>query len=97
MSPKWIERELSRLLFPSTPPSTLRIIRWEGRRGLVEVGHRDVGPARAAWNGEIRDPAGRTVSVTTKRTWGTLRKGKLWLRSRSAERIPGRSSAVPGQ
>ncbi|MCI4344047.1 MAG: hypothetical protein L3J87_00270 [Thermoplasmata archaeon] len=52
----------------------------EGRRALVEVDHRTAPLARAAWNVPISGPAGAPVGIVTVRTWGTLVKGKAWLR-----------------
>jgi hypothetical protein len=57
------------------------VIRLEGRRALVEVAHRWVPTAREAWNGSLETPGGAVLSVRTHRTYGTLLKGKRWLRA----------------
>ncbi|HZY91285.1 MAG TPA: hypothetical protein VFG07_00715 [Thermoplasmata archaeon] len=83
INPRWVERELARLLRPGSDPGvppSFRLVRWEGHRGLVEVGHREVGLARRVWNDTVPGPGGHPVAIVTRRTWGTLRKGKLWLR-----------------
>ena len=79
---RWVERELARLIGAPEPgaPKRVRLIRWEQRRGIVEVGHHDVASARAGWNTELAGPGGTTVRLVTRRSWGTLRKGKSWLR-----------------
>ncbi len=90
-SPRWLEHELGRLAArgPESPPLKFRIIRWEGRRGLVEVGHFDLAWARERWNATIEGATGRRFTVKTHRTWGTLRKGKLWLRPQTVRPSPG--------
>ncbi|MGC2034990.1 MAG: hypothetical protein WA761_06055 [Thermoplasmata archaeon] len=57
----------------------MRMIRWEGTKGLVEIGHTDVAVARKAWNGPVAGPFG-SFTLRTHATWGTLLKGKVWLR-----------------
>jgi hypothetical protein len=59
-----------------------RLIRTEGRRAIVEVGHHNLAEARAAWNGR----AGDGPPITTERTWGTLLDAKAWLRASSMAR-----------
>jgi RNase P/RNase MRP subunit POP5 len=87
--PRWVERELHRLLVgeesPGGPP-LFRLVRWEGARGLVEVEHRLASRAREAWNATVTAPDGSVVTVATRRTWGTLRKGKVWLRGHPSDR-----------
>jgi RNase P/RNase MRP subunit POP5 len=78
-----LERELLRRLeMIGVHQPRFRIIRWEGRRGLVRVAHTDVKRAREAWNGESVSPDGYRLRLATVRSHGTLRKGKLWLRTR---------------
>ncbi|MCI4357523.1 MAG: hypothetical protein L3J95_04035 [Thermoplasmata archaeon] len=81
----WLEEVLLRTLpadLRAGTPGTrrLRIVRVERSKALVEVGHRWSGEARKAWNGSVPGPSGRSVSLVTRRTWGTLRGGKIWLR-----------------
>lgn len=65
--------------FRAVPGTSVpRVIRVSAGRALVEVGHREVAAARGLWNGTIRLPSGE-LRLATRRTWGTLRKGKLWL------------------
>jgi hypothetical protein len=58
-----------------------RLIRSDGRRAVVEVGHRSVPATRAAWSSA--EPVGPGPSLSTRRTWGTLVGAKAWLRDRS--------------
>jgi hypothetical protein len=62
----------------SSPVPRFRLIRVEGRRAVVEVGHVDVARARVAWNQVVIPPQG---NLATYRTWGTLVGAKRWLRS----------------
>jgi len=56
----------------------LKVIRFDGNRGLVRISHRAVARARTAWN----VPPGPTgVPIRTLRSYGTLRKGKAWMRA----------------
>ncbi|HEV2231646.1 MAG TPA: hypothetical protein VGS18_05625 [Thermoplasmata archaeon] len=95
LSSRWVERELARLIGAAGPgaPKRVRLIRWEQRRGIAEVAHRDVASARAGWNTELAGPTGETVRFATRRSWGTLRKGKSWLRRHSAGPVP--ESSLP--
>ena len=70
---------LERLLLQELgrPDPIFRLIRSEGPRALLRVDHRSVGAARLAWNGPLA-PAG--PSLRTLLSYGTLRKGKEWLR-----------------
>jgi hypothetical protein len=47
----------------------------------VEVDHRVVPAARQAWNITLVAPSGRAVQLSTRRSWGTLRGAKAWLRA----------------
>jgi hypothetical protein len=54
------------------------MIRREGPRAILRIGHEDLALARDRWNG----PAtldGHSVILRTTRTWGTLLKGKRWI------------------
>jgi hypothetical protein len=82
-SPRALESALRQALARSTPPGApvkMRLIRAEDRRAIAEVPHTTLPLARKVWNGSIPLPSGAPVSVTTRRTYGTLRKGKEWLR-----------------
>ncbi|MCI4368061.1 MAG: hypothetical protein L3K09_00645 [Thermoplasmata archaeon] len=75
------------------PRPKLRIIRGQGRRLLVEVDQFVASRARLIWNASVKGPRDGTMRLSTSRTWGTLRKGKLWLRTpdrTDAETYPGR-------
>lgn len=79
---RWIEQELARLLAAAAADGLahpVRIIRWEGPRGIVEVEHRDVAAARRGWNRDGPGPGRDAVRWRTVRAWGTLRGGKRWL------------------
>ena len=81
----WLEEALRRALTPRSgaippAPRRIRIIRLERAKALVEIGHRWAAEARSAWNGPVPGPSGRPVALATRRTWGTLRGAKLWLR-----------------
>jgi hypothetical protein len=58
----------------------MRLVRAEARQAIAEVPHTALPLARRAWNGSLTLPSGATVAVVTLRTYGTLRKGKEWLR-----------------
>ncbi|HEV2428652.1 MAG TPA: hypothetical protein VGV64_02250 [Thermoplasmata archaeon] len=102
----WLEETLLRSL-PPTPQGNgrFRIVRFERARALVEVGHDAAADARKAWNATWRGPGGATIAISTRRTWGTLRKAKQWLagapdRPRPADRHrprsgPDRTRRVP--
>ncbi len=66
-------------------PGRVRLIRAEGDRALVEVPHRAVPLARAAWSSSWVTDRGTALRARTRRTFGTLVKGKLWLRARREE------------
>jgi len=68
----------SRLRADPAPTPAFRIVRTDGRRAIVELDHRAVGRARAAWNGPARDAS--EAVIATRRTWGTLVGAKAWLR-----------------
>ena len=83
-SSKVLERRLAAALERLGPGPRVRVIRWEPPRALVEIDHGWAARARTAWNASLGGPAdgGAPVAIATRRTWGTLRKGKAWLRSR---------------
>ncbi len=79
--PSRFELELRRRLTEVSGPDPLfKIVRFDGSRGLVRIGHRNLLAARRAWNLPV-NPAARSMPVRTLRSYGTLRKGKLWMRS----------------
>lgn len=79
--PKWLERALAQGLTKALGESaSIRLIRVRGARAIVEVGHRYSALARASWNASFPGPDGQPVTVATRRTWGTLVKGKSWMR-----------------
>ncbi len=82
--PRWLERELARSLAETLrAPAEVKLVRFAGPRALVRITNRTMGAARAAWNASLPGPMGRPVAVATRRTFGTLRKGKMWLRGSS--------------
>ena len=62
------------------PPFRWRLIRAEGARAVVEVDHRSADAARSAWNAS-EEIGTEVVRVVSRRTWGTLRGAKSWLRA----------------
>ncbi|MCI4326488.1 MAG: hypothetical protein L3K16_02465 [Thermoplasmata archaeon] len=82
-SPWWegILVDRLRLVAPNDAPTRVRWIRREGGRAIVEVDHRVVPAARQAWNIDLVAPSGRPVRLSTRRSWGTLRGAKAWLRT----------------
>ena len=95
-SPRALEQLFRRLLAtgPDGGPVAVRLIRSEHGRALVEVAHTAAAAARIAWNTEAAGPGSPSVTLRTRRTYGTLRKGKLWIRAggaplrRSPARVP---------
>ncbi len=83
-SPRGLERELARSLAEAIrAPADLKLIRFSGPRVLVRVTNRTMIAARTAWNGPLSGPSGEGIRVATRRTFGTLRKGKEWLGGRA--------------
>lgn len=60
--------------------ASVRVVRFEGERALVEIPHTLVSVARGAWNGSWTSIHGTPLVFRTYATWGTLVKGKTWLR-----------------
>ncbi len=89
IAPRSLEAALAQRLASATPEGRprVRVLRFDGQRSLVEVDHLWVGPARERWNGTLTLPDGRSVGVATRRAYGTMRKGKRWLRA-SPVRVP---------
>ena len=77
-TPHWWEATLRACLDRSGVPGRFRVIRSEGYRAIAEVDQRRAGPARAAWTTAVE---GRGPRLITRRTWGTLRGAKAWIRS----------------
>ena len=91
LAPRAIEHELRRRLEAiGAHQPEFQIIRWQGGRGLVRVAHTDARRARDAWNYVGPGTDGQRLTLRTVRTYGTLRKGKLWLngRAQGASRRP---------
>jgi RNase P/RNase MRP subunit POP5 len=88
-APRWWEATLREALRAAGEPGlAIRLIRSEGTRAVVAVGHGDLARARAAWN--ATGIPGASVRIRTWRTWGTLVGAKAWLR-----RAPGRLPDAP--
>ncbi|MCI4364384.1 MAG: hypothetical protein L3K13_08880, partial [Thermoplasmata archaeon] len=83
LSPKALEARLRASLPPLPGLPGPRVIRLSSGRALVEVAHVQVGEARTRWNSTLPAP-GPELRLVTRRSWGTLRKGKVWLRSMTA-------------
>ena len=83
LSARWLEQVLAnRLAEGIGQRPRIRVIRHEGPKAIVEVDHRLAPAARDAWNCTIHGVAPGTLLIRTVRTWGTLLKGKVWIRSR---------------
>jgi RNase P/RNase MRP subunit POP5 len=80
-APRWWEATLRRCLDEAGVPAGFRLVRAEGARAIAEVEHHAADRARGAWSTVVREP-GRSVEIATRRTWGTLRGAKSWLRRR---------------
>ncbi len=78
-SPPWWQSILSGFRAPALAPPPFRLVRFQHDRAIVEVGHLAVPAARAAWNATVEGPDGRTYSLRTVRSWGTLVGAKAWL------------------
>lgn len=84
-SPRQVERWLrERLTVVADESLRIRLVRLVHRRALVEVPHLWAPQAREAWNASWQVRDGGTVRFRTRRTWGTLTKGKMWLRAGSS-------------
>jgi len=87
--PPRFESELRRRLTELAGPDPLfKVVRFDGSRGLVRVGHRSVPAARQAWNALGGSP-GAALPLHTARSYGTLRKGKAWMRSPGRRTVGG--------
>ncbi|MCI4337551.1 MAG: hypothetical protein L3K18_04410 [Thermoplasmata archaeon] len=88
-STRWLESTLAERLRsgrPDVPPIPVRVIRREGDRAVAEVEHAWAADARKSWNARLALPSGTPVELVTRRTWGTLRGAKAWLRERPTAR-----------
>ncbi len=79
--PRLLEGALRQSLARRAAGVTVRVVRVEADRAIVEVPHGGSAEARAAWNGPLDLPGRPALRLATRRTWGTLLKGKQWLRS----------------
>ncbi|MGA8304021.1 MAG: hypothetical protein WA691_09185 [Thermoplasmata archaeon] len=86
-SARWWETTLRRGLDRAAVPGRFRVIRSDGYRAIVEVDQFHAIAARGAWTLSV-DDGGRLVA---RRTWGTLRGAKQWLRA-AATRDGGRGA-----
>jgi hypothetical protein len=84
-SPPWWQSILSSFRPPARAPPPFRIVRFQHDRAIVEVGHRTVPAAREAWNATVEGPDGRSYSLRTVRSWGTLVGAKAWLQGEVRE------------
>jgi hypothetical protein len=75
LTPRGWEAVLRERVAPRASDVPFRLVRSSGARAVVEVGHRTLAAARAAWNSSRPDG----VRLTTVRTWGTLVDAKRWL------------------
>jgi hypothetical protein len=78
---RWWEAVLRRRFDRAAVPGRFRLIRTDGYRAVAEVDQLRAAAARAAWNAPATDG---DAAVVTRRTWGTLRRAKRWLRGGSA-------------
>jgi hypothetical protein len=79
LSPRsWESLLADRLAAAGVPVRRFRLIRSEGRRAVAEVDHLSAPGARAAWGAAA--PGAGAVPLIPRRTWGTLRGAKAWLR-----------------
>ncbi len=81
LTPRWWETALRAGLDRAGVAERFRLVRAEGRRAIAEVGHGVALRARTAWSTPLADGS---ATLATRRTWGTLRGAKRWLRARPA-------------
>jgi len=77
---RWWEETLRRCLEASPAAGWFRIVRTAGYRAVVEVDQWRAVPARAAWTREL-EGSGPAVRLRSRRTWGTLKRAKAWVRA----------------
>jgi hypothetical protein len=82
LSPRWWDATLRRRGSGPAAAVAFRVVRCDGPRAVVEVGHRQLAAARAAWPGPLEGG----LALTTVRTWGTLVGAKAWLLQKKARR-----------
>ena len=63
----------------SSVSGRFRLIRSDGYRAIAEVDQFRALAARVAWTTSV-DATGTSVRLAARRTWGTLRGAKAWLR-----------------
>jgi hypothetical protein len=83
LPPRWWEATLRRCLDRAGVAEKFRVVRVDGRRAIAEVEHRASAAARAAWTTSVTE-SGTAIELATRRTWGTLRGAKAWLRERAS-------------
>ncbi|MGB6442432.1 MAG: hypothetical protein WBF81_03955 [Thermoplasmata archaeon] len=84
--PRWWEATLRRCLDGSPAAGRFRLVRADGYRAIVEVDQFRAPGARVAWTTVLDGPT-PSVRLTTRRTWGTLRGAKVWIRNGSRPRL----------
>jgi hypothetical protein len=78
---------------PAHPTLPFRVIRTEGRFGLVAMPHTAVPQFRADWGTTIE--GGSRPQLRVLRSYGTLLKGKRWLARRRPSDRPHNESDAP--
>jgi hypothetical protein len=77
-SPRWWEATLRRGFDRAAIGGRFRLVRAEGYRAIAEVDQFRAVAARGAWTGPADE---RGVRLAARRTWGTLRGAKAWVRA----------------
>ncbi|MGA8543212.1 MAG: hypothetical protein WB947_06740 [Thermoplasmata archaeon] len=80
---RWWETTLRHLLDRSAVAGRFRLVRTDGYRAIVEVDQHIAAALRVAWTTELEERGSR-LRLGTRRTWGTLRGAKVWLRRPTA-------------
>jgi hypothetical protein len=79
LSPRWWEGVLRTALDRAGVAGRFRLIRADGARAVAEVDQHRARSVRDAWTTTVDDASG-AVRIATRRTWGTLRGAKAWVR-----------------
>ncbi len=77
---RWWEATLRRCLARVAFGGRFRLVRSDGYRAIAEVDQFHSLAARAAWTTPVEDAG---VALVARRTWGTLRPAKVWIRNRA--------------